>query len=136
LCIDAGLSSSYRSLNSSGIHSKVDISQPTQVLIGLEITDFSGKTNEEALVGTWQFEPGLARILYRYRPKLAVREDLEAEEIAPGNLTLSDYHWEITGGGGPSQDLSRIQWNEDVGSSIKFGDLQSFLVVFLPESAT
>lgn len=81
LCIDAGLSSTYRSLIPSDIHSGVDISYPDQVLIALEIADFAGKTNEEALVGAWQFKQGQARLIYRYRPKLGVREDLETKEI-------------------------------------------------------
>jgi len=114
------------------IHSTVDISDPNQVLIGLEITDFQGKINEEALVGAWQCKPGLARLIYRYRPKLAVREDLESEDVEPGNLTHQDYHWEITGGGDPAANLAEIEWNDDIGSSIRFADLQSFLVVFLP----
>lgn len=132
LCIDAGLSSTYRSLISNDIHSTVDISHPNQVLIGLEITDFAGKTNEEALVGAWQSKPGLARLIYRYRPKLGVREDLETGEIEAGDLTPEDYLWEIVGGGDPASDLADVGWNEDVGSSIRFSDLQSFLVVFLP----
>ncbi|MEJ0022786.1 MAG: AAA family ATPase [Alphaproteobacteria bacterium] len=70
LCIDSGLSSTYRSLAPNDIHSGVDISKPDQVLVGLEITDFNGKTNEEALVGAWQCKPKLARLVYRYRPKL------------------------------------------------------------------
>lgn len=132
LCIDAGLSSTYRSLAPNDIHSAVDTAHPEQVLIGLEITDFADKTNEEALVGAWQHKPGLARVIYRYRPKLSVREDLEAGEIEPGELTREDYHWEITGGGDPKHDLADIPWDQDVGSSIRFSDLQSFLVVFLP----
>ena len=132
LCIDASLSSTSRSLAPKDIHSKLDITHPGQVLIGLEITDFFGKTNEEALVGAWQHKQGLARLIYRYRPKLSVREDLEAEQIEPGDLSREDYHWEITGGGDPTYDLAEIKWNEDVGSSIRFSDLQSFLVVFLP----
>jgi len=132
LCIDSALSSTYRSLIPSDIHSALDITHPSQVLIGLEITDFAGKPNEEGLVGAWQSKPGLARLIYRFRPKLAIREDLEEGELAPGDLTLSDYHWEITGGGDPAADLADIDWDEDVGSSIRFGDLQSFLVVYLP----
>jgi putative ATP-dependent endonuclease of the OLD family len=93
----------------------VNISEPNQVLIGLEITDFAGKVNEEALVGAWQFEPNRARLIYRFRPKKNVREDLEADEIAPGDLTLEDYHWEITAGGDPAHDLATIEWDEDVG---------------------
>jgi putative ATP-dependent endonuclease of OLD family len=132
LCIDAALSSSFRSLIPNDIHSTVNIAEPNQVLIGLEIIDFAGKTNEEALVGAWQFKPGHARLFYRFRPKLAVREDLDAEEIVSGDLKLSDYHWEILGGGDPTLDLADIEWNDDVGASIRFSDLQSFLVVFLP----
>lgn len=132
LCIDAGLSSSYRSLIPTDIHSTVDISHPSQVLIGLEIVDFAGKTNEMALAGAWQFKPGHARLIYRFRPKLGVREELEDEELKPGELTREDYHWEITAGGDPAIDLADIEWNGDVGSSIRFADLQSFLVTFLP----
>jgi putative ATP-dependent endonuclease of OLD family len=132
LCIDAGLSSSYRSLIPNDIHSAMNIAYPSQVLIGLEITGFAGVTNEEALVGAWQSKPGLARLIYRFRPKLNVREDLESEEMTPGDLTLEDYQWEIVGGGDPARNLAAIEWDEDVGSSIRFGDLQSFLVVFLP----
>ncbi|QEX24358.1 ATP-dependent endonuclease [Hypericibacter adhaerens] len=101
-------------------------------MIGLEITGFAGKTNEEALVGAWQSKPKLARLAYRYRPKLKVREDLETGEIEPGELTRDDYHWEITGGGDPSHDLADVTWDQDFGQSIRFSDLQSFLVVFLP----
>lgn len=132
LCIDAGLSSTFRSLTPNDIHSSVDISHATQVLVALEITDFAGKTNEEALVGAWQFKPKHARLIYRYRPKLGVREDLETGEIKPGDLTRDDYQWEITGGGDPAHDPAKIGWNQDVGSSIRFSDLQSFLVIFLP----
>ena len=119
-------------LTPNDIHSAVDISNPNQVLIGLEITDFTGKTNEEALVGAWQHKPSLARLMYRYRPKLSVREDLETGEIQQGELSREDYHWEITGGGNPAHDLANFPWDQDVGSSIRFSDLQSFLVVFLP----
>lgn len=104
LCIDAELSSAFRSLTPNDIHSAVDIAHPTQVLIALEISDFAGKVNEEALVGAWQHKPGLARLIYRYRPKLGVREDLEAEEVRPGELTREEYQWEITGGGDPAHD--------------------------------
>ncbi|MBK1633757.1 ATP-dependent endonuclease [Thiohalocapsa halophila] len=132
LCLDAGLSSTYRSLIPNDIHSAVDISLPSQVLVGLEVTDFAGKVNEEALVGAWQSEPGLARLIYRFRPKTSIREDLESGEIEAGDLTIEDYHWEISGGGDPGRDLADIEWDEDIGAQIRFSDLQSFLVVFLP----
>jgi putative ATP-dependent endonuclease of OLD family len=132
LCIDASLSSTYRALIPSDIHSTVDISHPQQIVVALEISDFEGKINEEALVGAWQFKPGKARIVYRYRPKLGVREDIESGEVQPGELTREDYHWELTGGGDPAADPAEINWNENIGSAVRFADLQSFLVVFLP----
>jgi putative ATP-dependent endonuclease of OLD family len=132
LCIDSGLSSTYRNLLPSDIHSAADISHPDQVVVALEIADFQDKVNEEALVGAWQLKPGLARLIYRYRPKLGAREDLETGELNAGQLTRNEYHWEITGGGDPNLDPATIDWNEDIGASVRFGDLQSFLVVFLP----
>lgn len=132
LCLDAGLSSTYRSLVPNDIHSTIDISEPSQVLIGLELTDFTEKVNEEALVGAWQSKPGLARLFYRFRPRTSIREDLDSGDIKPGDLTIEDYHWEISGGGDSNRDLADIEWNEDVGTQIRFSDLQSFLVVFLP----
>lgn len=132
LCIDSSLSSTYRALTPNDIHSSVDLATAGQVLIGLEIVDFEGKVNEEALTGAWQFKPGVARIFFRYRPKLSVREDLATEELKDGSLTSEDYHWEIATGGDPAYDLIDLEWNDDVGSSIRFGDLQSFLVVTLP----
>jgi putative ATP-dependent endonuclease of OLD family len=63
-------------------------------------------------------------------PRASVREDLESEGISPGELSREDYHWEITGGGDPKIDPANIERDEDIGSSIRFSDLQSFLVVF------
>lgn len=132
LCIDSSLSSTYRSLLPNDIHSEIEISHPNQVLVALEISDFEGKINEEALVGAWQFRPNSARIVYRYRPKLSVREDLDSGELVPGDLTREDYHWELTGGGDPATDPANIDWTVSIGSAVRFADLQSFLVVHLP----
>ena len=101
------------------------------MLIGLDITNFAGKVNEEALVGAWQSEPGLARLMYLYRSKTSIRENLESGEIEAGELTIEDNHWEISLGD-PCRDLANVGWNEDIGAQIRFSDLQSFLVVFLP----
>jgi putative ATP-dependent endonuclease of OLD family len=132
LCLDVNLSSSYRALTPRDVHSAVDLSRPEQVLVSLEFVEFSGKVNEEALVGAWQTSPDVARLIYRFRPKLSVREDLEAGELAPGALRLADYQWELVGGGDPLVDAASVAWDEDVGSSIRYADLQSFLVVHLP----
>lgn len=131
LCIDSNLPSSYRALIRDDIHSTTDISHPSQVLVGLEIIGFQGKQNEEALVHGWQTGPDHARLYYRFRPKARVREAL-GSSVVPGTLTLEDYAWEILGGGDPGIDLAAIEWDTEVGSSIRFSDLQSFLVVPLP----
>jgi putative ATP-dependent endonuclease of OLD family len=44
------------------IHAAVDISVPSQVLIGIEFSEFEGKVNEEALVATWKTAADCARI--------------------------------------------------------------------------
>jgi len=74
LCIDANLSSGFRALAPSDIHSGVDVSHPNQVLIGLEFSDFQGNLNEEALVGAWQHEPGRARLFFFFFLKLKMRQ--------------------------------------------------------------
>ncbi|WP_186100761.1 ATP-dependent nuclease [Burkholderia gladioli] len=132
LCIDANLSSTYRSLSMRDISTAIDIRRPAEVLIGLEITDYAGKVNEEALVGAWSVEPNRARLIYRFRPRPTIRERLAVEDPTLGELVLSDYQWELQGGGDAKIDLADIEWNEDVGSGIRFSDLQAFQVVFLP----
>ena len=46
LVLDANLSSAFRTLQRNDIHAQVDISHPNQVLIGVEIVDFTGKPQE------------------------------------------------------------------------------------------
>lgn len=133
ICLDVALPSVFRSLIREDIHAALDISHPSQVLIGIELTDFAGKVNEEALVSTWKTGADRARIFYRFRPKPSVRESLGNGEREAGTLSLEDYAWEIKGGGNPATDLTGIEWNDDdIGESVRFSDLQSFLVVHLP----
>lgn len=133
ICLDVNLPSVFRSLIREDINASLDISQPSQVLIGIELTGFQGKVNEEALVGTWKTGPDRARIFYRFRPRPSVRERIANGELPPGKLTLEDYAWEIKGGGNPATDLKHIAWDdENVGETVRFGDLSSFLVVSLP----
>ena len=133
ICLDVALPSVFRSLIREDICADVDISQPSQVLIGIELTDFAGKVNEEALVSTWKTAADQARVFYRFRPKPSVRESLGTGERDKGTLTLEDYAWEIKGGGNPAIDLTEIEWDDDdVGETVRFSDLQSFLVVHLP----
>ena len=133
MCVDVTLPSVFRNRIREDIHTAVDISHPSQVLIGIELVGFQGIVNEEALVATWKMEANRARIFYRFRPKPSVREQLENGGIEPGTLTLEDYAWELKGGGNPAIDLADIAWNdENVGESVRFADLQSYLVVNLP----
>ena len=129
LAIDANLSSQFRNLTEQDFHSSIDIRQPQQVVISLEFTNYAGRENEEALVGPWAITDERARLTYRFRPRASVRESLEAGETLPGSLTLDDYHWEIAGSG--EVDPATIAWNDDVGVSVKFSDLQYFSVMFL-----
>ena len=132
ICLDVSLPSYLRSLVREDIHSGTDIAHPSQVLIGIELTEFAGNVNEEALVATWKTGPDRARIFYRFRPRHSVREELESGTREPGTLSLEDYQWEIKGGGNPAIDLNQIEWNnDDIGEAVRFSDLQSFLVVYL-----
>lgn len=132
MCVDHALPSVYRSLTREDVHTSVDVSFPSQVLIGIELCDFRGKVNEEALVCTWKTAADTARLYYRFRPRSSIREALQAGEIDPGELKLDDYSWEIKGGGNPATDLTKIKWDDDIGESVRFSDFQSFLVVHLP----
>jgi len=133
ICLDNMLPSSFRSLLREDIHSAINIAEPSQVLIGIELTGFEGRVNEEALVSTWKTAADRARMFYRFRPRPAVREQLASGEIAPGTLTLEDYQWEIRGGGDPAIDLTDIAWDDEgIGESVRFADLQSYLLVHLP----
>ena len=132
LCLDINLPSIYRSLTREDINSDVDIAYATQVLIGVELTNFEGKVNEEALVCTWKTDADKARIFYRFRPRSNVRDDLASNERNDGTLSLDDYSWELRGGGDSSIDLKDIDWDCEIGEAIRFADLQSYLVIDLP----
>lgn len=131
LTIDANLSSLYRVLTEHDLHSGISIVHANQVIVSVEFRDYYGRVNETALVGCWEVndQEHIARITYRFRPKEAVREAIDSGEINNGDLTIDQYHWELTGGG--IQDPATINWNEDLGSSVRFADLQQFHVVFL-----
>ena len=130
--MDVSIPGYFRNLVREDINASLDISEPSQILLGIELTGFEGNVNEEALVSTWKTEADRARIFYRFRPKPSVRELLQSGDISSGDLTLEDYAWEIKGGGDPANDLTTISWDDDIGESVRFSDLQSYLVVQLP----
>lgn len=135
LCLDVGLSSTFRTLSKEDIYCTVDQTQPFQSLVGVEFTGFQGNENEEALLQGTQIEPNRARIFYRFRPKRVIR-DLIAQQALNRPLTLDDFSWELFGGGNPAIDLTQIAWNHENGdlgaTSVGLQYLQSYLVVFLP----
>ena len=135
LCLDVTLSSAYRALNKDDVHCAVDQTQPFQVLVAVEFTGFAGNVNEEALLHGTQIGPDRARLFYRFRPRRAMREQLQAGgPTSP--MTLDDYGWELFGGGDPGADVASLEWhheNGDIGATpVSLQVLQSFLVVFLP----
>jgi putative ATP-dependent endonuclease of OLD family len=116
LAIDANLSSRYRQLIEHDIYSGISISTPQQVLVSVEFRDFSDSESECALVGCCEITENIAQIIYRFRPRSAIREAIENEEIDGEGLTLDDYHWELTGGGGI--DPATVSWDNDLGSAM------------------
>jgi len=130
LVIDANLSSQYRQLIEHDVYSGINTKIPQQVIVSLELSDYKNNVNESALAGLWTIADDKARISYRFRPKKGVRDSVEAGEAPPDNLMLDDYGWEVTGGG--AKDPSLVAWNEDLGKSVRFSDLQYFKVAFLP----
>lgn len=131
LAIDANLSSTYRNLLEHDIHRSISLSTPNQVVISVELSDYQGDVNENALAGCCEVEPNLARISYRFRVKTKTRELIEAEQMKPEGLSLAnDYHYEMTGGG--ENDPATVAWDEELGSSLRFGDLQAFQLEYLP----
>ena len=131
LAVDANLSSQYRNLLDHDIHSQADFSVPNHVVISVEFGDYKGSINECALLGCCEVSEDLARVHFRYRPKRDVREAIEAGSHDGKNLILAEhYHFELTGGG--ASDPATVDWDEELGSSLRFGDLQSFHVEYLP----
>ena len=128
LPLDVTLSSRHRQLSENDVFSGVDISTPQQVLVSLEFTGFSEHESQEALVGGWGIGTDKARLTYRFRPRPDVLKEIDSEERP---LTIDDYHWQITGGGGDT-DPATCAYSDDLGKSVRFSDLQYFLVVFLP----
>lgn len=130
LAVDANLSSQFRQLIEHDIYSGIDIRTPQQVIVSLEFADYAANENECALVGCWEVSGNTARLNYRFRPIQAIQEAVETGSPIPTNLTFEDYHWELTGGG--KNDPAVVNWNEELGTSVRFADLQQFQVTFLP----
>jgi hypothetical protein len=94
LAIDANLSSVFRQLSREDFTAGVDMTRPAQILIAVEFSDYQSNENEEALLFGGGHE-GIARIVYRFRPKPAIRTAITGGEHLGEGLTLDDYRREI-----------------------------------------
>jgi putative ATP-dependent endonuclease of OLD family len=130
LATDSTLSSRYRELTEQDIHSGIDIRTAQQVVVSVEFSDYSADVYQCGLVGCWQAAENVARLSYRFRPRPVVREAILSGEREELGLTLDDYYYELTGGG--DGDPATVRWDEDLGSAIRFSDLQYYHVVLLP----
>ncbi len=129
LVLDQSLPNYTRVLTEDDVHSGCDISHPSDVLVSVEFRNWADSVKASALVGEWEVEPDRARLTYRFRPRKAVRDDLDAGERRPGSLSIGDYGWELRGGG--AVDPVELTWDVDTGTSPRPGHLQAFQVSFL-----
>jgi putative ATP-dependent endonuclease of the OLD family len=130
LAVDANLTSSKRQLEPEDFPVGTDLTVPVQVLICVEFAGFAAKPAEEAMVFGFNVEDDVARITYRFRPKLEVRQAIKDGGHSGAGLTLEDYRWELRGGG--PIDPALAKWDDDFGKSVRFEELQqSYLIVFM-----
>lgn len=127
LAVDANLSSQYRQLLEQDVHSGVDLSDAGQVLVSVEFTDYKDEVAEHALLQGCEVNEDIARIHYRFRPKREILDDIESEDHDGKTLSIAeDYHYQLTGGG--DKDPATVEWNEELGTSVRFGLLQAYHV--------
>lgn len=131
LCLDVEMPARLRALAPSDIHVDVRQDQPFHVVVGVEFSDFAQDLNEAALLHGCQIGADRARVMYRYRPRRAVRDAVARGDQAADALHADHYGWEIVGGGNPRVDLTTLAWDDNVGEPLRFADLQYFQVVSL-----
>ena len=131
LAIDTNLSSSFRVLQPHDIHASQNFESANQVVVSVEFVGYKDSLNDTALFGSCEVSENLARVNYRFRPRREVREQIENQERNSDDLSLTDdYHFELTGGG--ITDPSEVNWDEELGTALRFGDLQFFHIDYLP----
>jgi putative ATP-dependent endonuclease of the OLD family len=142
LALDANLPNYCRTLVAEDFSEGTDISSPSQVFVGIELTDFydeeaDEKVKELALAQEWAVEENVARICYRFRPGSAARQAIESQERDGTDLTLDEYEYELVGGAvtdddGNLKDLADIEWDDNFSVFVRMGRLSAFRVAFLP----
>jgi len=141
LAIDANLPYYCRSLSEDDFSEGIDISSASQIMIGLQLTDFYAddeetKIKEHALAQEWEIEKNLAQVCYRFRPNKSTRQKLLDKELKDGELSIEDYGWEVmvgpaVGNDGNVKDLKDITWEDEFSSNIKFNRLIAYRIAFL-----
>ena len=83
-------------------------------------------------VSTWKVDNlDVARLTYRFRPRFSFRDKHKHnDEIEHLNLE-TDYEWRLVGGG--CKDIREFEWHEDIGTAVRFGDLQAFKFEYLKD---
>ncbi|MGD1155642.1 MAG: AAA family ATPase [Terriglobia bacterium] len=134
LVLDGTLSAARRRLTPEDLSDGLSFSEPEQVLVSVEFSDFQGKVAQEALHLDTITGTDKARLTYRFRPNPAVRAALENESTEPLPLKTDDYRWELIGGGDEDLDLNAVTWNENFGTVFSTDHLQQGYLVVVMEA--
>jgi putative ATP-dependent endonuclease of the OLD family len=135
LVLDGNISAQRRRLLPEDLSAGLLFTTPEHVLIAVEFSDFAGRANEEALPFTAVLANGRARITYRFRPKITVREAID--QLPTGTplpkLRMEDYLWELAAGG-DNVDLNTVTWKDSFGTRFSTDILQQGYLVVLMEA--
>ncbi len=134
LLLDGNLSAQRRRLQPNDLSAGLSFSEPQQVIISVEFSDFVGRANEEALQFGALLPDGRARLSYRFRPKALIRSEIEeAGQEEFRRLTMDDYVWEIAAGGSETA-LDDLSVFESFGVRFGTDQLQQGYLVTLMEA--
>ncbi len=131
LVLDSSMAGFRRKLQATDFSTGISFALGEQILVAIEFAGFTGNAAQEALPFDALIGPDRARVTYRFRPIPTVREALANNQEGILPLKLSDYRWEMVGGG-ETVDVSTAAWSDDFGSYFRSENLQqSFLVTLM-----
>ena len=129
IVLDANLPNSYRQLSREDFASGVDITQPEQVVIAVELAGFKNRVEAEALVSDWTIDDDVASLCFRFRPGRAARDGLRDGTKVAGSLKIEDYEWQLAGTGG--NNPATLTWEDDLAATARFDRLSAFHITLL-----
>lgn len=129
MVLDANLPSTYRQLGREDFTAGVDLTQPEQIVIAVELTGFKDRDESEALVSDWTIDDDVAGLCYRFRPGRAARAALADGTRSTGSLKIEDYEWQLAGTGG--NDPATLTWEDELAATARFDRLSAFHITFL-----